>query len=177
MFLFFLFDPFSFSDLFKNEQKGKIFLIDPNIRRNVGDNLITYGELVFLDSLGYKDYRECGIAMGEFAPCDFSHFNDENVDMGIWQGGGNWGNLYKIKQKRQTRRLESLVEIAKRGKKVLGMPQSLFYNDKREELSDANNFKSNSEKALDSQAAFERIVLTWRQIDSFERAKVIVYEA
>ena len=118
-FFFLLFDTFPCSDLFSNEPNGKILLIDPNIRRNVGDNLITYGELVFLDSLGYKDYKECGIAaMGEFALCDFSHFNDENVDMGIWQGGGNWGNLYN-QNKRQTRRLESLVKIAKRGKKVL----------------------------------------------------------
>ena len=159
------------SDLFVSEKKGKIILIDPNIRRNVGDNLITYGELVFLDSLGYKDFKECGIAQIEFEPCNYSDFDDESVEMGMWHGGGNWGNLYN-KLQRQPRRLKSLVEIAKRGKKVLGMPQSLYYDNKDEELDDAKMFQRKLDNALDSQTMFERIVLTWRQQDSFDRAKV-----
>lgn len=141
-------------------------------RPNVGDNLLTYGELVFLNSLGYKDIKVCGIVfLKEFPPCDFSDFNDDSVEMGMWHAGGNWGNLWKS-NRRQQKRLNSLVEIAKRGKKVVGMPQSFFYDNKEEEMQDTKLFQRLLETSLDKKSMFKRISLTWRQQDSYEKAKV-----
>lgn len=146
-----------------------------SVRPNVGDNLITYGELVFLNSLGYKDIKVCGIVFGrerELTSCNFSHFNDESVEMGMWQGGGNWGNLWRGKNGRQKQRFNSIVEIAKRGKKVVGMPQSFFYDNEDEEMQDTKLFQRLLETSLDKKSMFERITLTWRQQDSYEKAKV-----
>merc|ERR1719483_437128 len=38
-----------------------ILLIDPAYHNNVGDNLITYGELVLMEMMGFMNHTECSV--------------------------------------------------------------------------------------------------------------------
>ena len=52
------------------------------------------------------------------------------------------------------------------------MPQSFFYDNEDEEMQDTKLFQRLLETSLDKKSMFERITLTWRQQDSYEKAKV-----
>ena len=72
-----------------------LLLVDPAYHGNVGDNLISYGQLVLMERLGFTNHTECHIhqSMGLSQSCNnFSQF--ENGGLAWWQGGGNWGDLW-----------------------------------------------------------------------------------
>ena len=117
-------------------------LIDPSYHSNIGDSLITYGELVLLERMGYMNHTECSIKQsnGRSKECgDFASF--PNGGLALWQGkmiklkpmqievsndliiftskgGGNWGDLWFGNQR--LRRLWSFIQLAKKGRTIIG---------------------------------------------------------
>lgn len=113
----------------------------------------------------------------------------------MWQAGGNWGDLYRFIQ---TQRVGSLSNLLYSNYTVIGMPQSLYYANKTLEKEDAltmkrgiyNGLGFQSSKAMVTQQgemenipeddkaweqawehARARVVWTWRETKSFEKAK------
>ena len=75
-----------------------LLLVDPAYHGNVGDNLISYGQLVLMERLGFNNHTECNIIQSQALSrnCDnFSHL--ENGGLAWWHGGGNWGDLWDRK--------------------------------------------------------------------------------
>ena len=54
-----------------------------------------------------------------------------------------------------------------KGKTVVGMPQSLHYNNKDYERSDAENWMAMVKEKVGEELAREKMILTWRQQNSF----------
>ena len=52
-------------------------------------------------------------------------------------------------------------------KTVIGMPQSLHYNNKDYERSDAENWMARVREKVGVELAREKMILTWRQQNSF----------
>ena len=52
-------------------------------------------------------------------------------------------------------------------KTVIGMPQSLHYNNKDYERSDAEDWMARVREKVGEELAREKIILTWRQQNSF----------
>ena len=72
-----------------------LLLVDPAYHGNVGDNIISYGELVLMERLGFTNHTECHIhqSLRRSQSCNnFSQF--EAGGLAWWQGGGNWGDLW-----------------------------------------------------------------------------------
>jgi len=150
-----------------------LLLIDPSYTFNIGDSLIVYGELVLMERLGYSNHTECHIlqSMGRSRNCgDFSHLADGG--MAWWTGGGNWGDLC-CREAFTIRRMRSFTQLVLKGKTVIGMPQSLHYHNQSLELSDAADWMANVTQEVGEKLAKEKIVLTWRQRNSFAQGKSI----
>merc|ERR1719300_18903 len=146
-----------------------VLLIDPSYHANVGDSLISYGEVVLIERMGYMNHTECSIlqSYGKSKKCgDFSSF--PNGGLALWQGGGNWGDLWFGNQR--LRRLWSFIQLAKKGRTIIGMPQSLHYNNQLMALEDALTWMKNVSTNFHKQESLQKIVLTWRQENSFQKA-------
>ena len=97
---------------------------------------------------------------------NFSHFEEGGV--AVWHGGGNWGDMWSREELLLTR-LKSIATLAKKGKIVVGFPQSIHYNNKDLQTRDAKMFM---EKFSDFQDDLKKnVILTWRQENSFKLAK------
>ena len=164
----------SLSDVFSREElhnssSPPLLFIDPSYHGNAGDNFIAYGSLVFLEKMGFRNHTECNIAASiGFSPnCgNFSHFEEQGL--AVWQGGGYWGDLWEREQLLLTR-LTSTATLAKKGKIVVGFPQSIHYNNKDLQTRDAKMFM---EKFSDFQDDLKKnVILTWRQEKSYALAK------
>ena len=112
--------------------------IDPAYGGNVGDNLIAYGELVLMERLGVENHTECHViqSQGRSRWCkDFSWTGKGGAAW--WHGGGNWGDLWgggwagagPGHRGWLWGRLDSFLTLVGRGRRVVGMPQSLHYRD------------------------------------------------
>jgi pyruvyl transferase EpsO len=89
----------------------------------------------------------------------------------LYQGGGNWGDIWGEMQ--QCRR-DLLQEMAGAGvRRVIGMPQSMFYHpDTRQEKMQLDN------RAIDQlHKAGMNVTLYWRQANSYEDAQSSITSA
>ena len=86
-------------------------------------------------------------------------------------GGGNWGDLWFGSHRLP--RLRTFIELAKKDITVIGMPQSMHYNNKVLSLEDAAIWMKNVSKELPKGEAEQKIVLTWRQENSYQQAQTL----
>ena len=150
-----------------------LLLIDPAYGGNVGDNLIAYGEVVLMERMGYLNHTECNIgqSQGLSVDCDnFTHVPDGGLAW--WHGGGNWGDLWS-RDDLTLRRMRSFIQLAKKGKTVIGMPQSFHYLNKMYETQDADEWMEAVAAEYEEEQSRTRMILTWRQQDSYERASTL----
>ena len=166
----------SLSDVFSGDEfhrftKPPLLYIDPAYHENAGDNFITFGSLIFIEKMGSRSFTECNVisSQGLSPNCgNFSHF--EEGGLAVWHGGGNWGDIWSYYELFLIR-LNSIATLAKKGKTVIGFPQSIHYNDKDLQTRDAKMFM---EKFSDFHGDLKKnVILTWRQKNSFELAKEI----
>jgi len=111
-----------------------VLLVDPSYHSNIGDVMLTYGELCLFRELGIQSYTECGVfqSEGRNDDCKFDEVNSSSL--AVWQAGGNWGDLYYFFHKK---RLDSIKILMERNVTVVGMPQSLHYKSTSIQRQDA----------------------------------------
>ena len=63
--------------------------------------------------------------------------------------------------------MRTFIELVLKGKTVVGLPQSLHYNNKDYERSDAEDWMARVKEEVGEELAREMIILTWRQQNSF----------
>ena len=122
-----------------------------------------------MERMGFLNHTECHIAqsLGRSKPCgDFSQFSDGGL--ALWQGSGGWGDLWE-REMITMRRPITFVQMIKKNKTVISMPSSLFYADKKLEISDAKLWMDNIAKEANIEKSTNQIILTWRQNDSFSK--------
>ena len=166
----------SLSDVFSREEFHRfstppLLYIDPAYHGNAGDCFISYGSLIFMERMGSRNFEECNVisSAGLSQNCgNFSRF--EEGGLAVWHGGGNWGDIWTRKELFLPR-LKSILTLAKKGKTVVGFPQSLHYNNKDLQTQDAKMFMEN---LSDFQGDLKKnVILTWRQQNSYDLAKDI----
>ena len=64
--------------------------------------------------------------------------------------------------------MRTFIQLVEKGRTVIGMPQSLHYNNKELERSDAQHWMDSVRQAVGESEARQRMVLTWRQTDSLQ---------
>ena len=67
--------------------------------------------------------------------------------------------------------METFIQLVLKGKTVVGMPQSLHYNNKDYERTDAEDWMARVREEVGEELAREKIILTWRQQNSFINAQ------
>ena len=78
-------DKLDHPDIMKS--KSPVLLIDPAYHANIGDTMITYGELILIERSGYLNHTECGIlqSIGANQRCGtFAQF--PNGGLALWNG-------------------------------------------------------------------------------------------
>ena len=98
-----------------------LLLVDAAYHSNYGDTLISYGEKVLIERLGFKNSTECGIraSMNKNQACqNFSTF-ENGPGVAFWHGGGNWGDLWGYQK--HLKRMETMTELVLKGYNVIGM--------------------------------------------------------
>ena len=63
--------------------------------------------------------------------------------------------------------METFIQLVKKGKTVVSMPQSLHYNNKDYERTDAEDWMARVKEEVGEEVAREKMILTWRQQNSF----------
>ena len=63
--------------------------------------------------------------------------------------------------------METFIQLVLKGKTVVGMPQSLHYNNKDDERTDAEDWMERVKEKVGEEVAREKMILTWRQENSF----------
>ena len=63
--------------------------------------------------------------------------------------------------------METFIQLVLKGKTVVSMPQSLHYNNKDYERTDAENWMARVKEEVGEEVAREKMILTWRQQNSF----------
>ena len=67
--------------------------------------------------------------------------------------------------------MRTFIQLVQKGRTVIGMPQSLHYKNKELERSDAEDWNEHIREEVGVEVAGEKMVLTWRQKDSFNTSK------
>jgi exopolysaccharide biosynthesis predicted pyruvyltransferase EpsI len=167
----------------------RVLLVDPAYHGNVGDHMIALGELEFMKRFGYatESQSQCHyIQAGGFVPhcsgvIDKSNPTRVAQPLALWHGGGNWGDLWP---RIQEPRINSFANLLEKNFTIIGMPQSFHYDDAGLEKREAEQMKSNIAKAMWSRGqdasvldtkegrtqSMSRVVLTWREHESYEAA-------
>lgn len=172
---------------------ASILLVDPAYHSNVGDHMITLGELSLITSTVDEDpartippavLSQCSyIQAGNYVPpCDEVI---ANVSVGattpvprlaIWHGGGNWGTLWP---RAQEPRIQSFAPLLQAGYAIITMPNSWFYQDEASERADIDKIRRsiaaglnmNTTTALSAQSDLsKRVIFTWREQYSYDKA-------
>ena len=63
--------------------------------------------------------------------------------------------------------METFIQLVLKGKTVVSMPQSLHYNNKDYERTDAEDWMARVREKVGEELAREKMILTWRQENSF----------
>ena len=90
----------------------------------------------------------------------------------MWHGGGNWGDLWS-REGLTLRRMRTFIQLIKKGKTVIGMPQSFHYQNKEYEKDDAKTWMEDVAAEANEEESKAKIILTWRQPDSFEKGSAL----
>ena len=69
--------------------------------------------------------------------------------------------------------MRTFTQLVQKGRTVVGMPQSLHYNNKELEQSDARDWMDSVQQEVGEKLAREKMILTWRQKDSFDKSKAL----
>jgi exopolysaccharide biosynthesis predicted pyruvyltransferase EpsI len=115
-------------------------LVDPAYHGNVGDNMLTLGELELLQSFMHMPlpqqchyvqaggfYDVCTDVMTTSSAAAASAASSTNqTKVALWHVRGNWGDLWRDAQEV---RIPSFRTILNHGHTLISMPQSLFYLD------------------------------------------------
>jgi exopolysaccharide biosynthesis predicted pyruvyltransferase EpsI len=173
-----------FQDFFENNTE--VLLVDPAYHSNVGDVMLTIGELQLIQgTMQQEPPKQCHyIQSNHFYPlCDptiRALEGNNRHHLALWHAGGNWGDLWRDAQ---DVRIPSLATLLENEFVVISMPQSLYYEDPSLKAKDIISIKTKvamglgleSATALDTpegqQLAHSRVVLTWRERESFQEAK------
>ena len=155
-----------------NNAAPLVVLVDPSYHGNVGDHLITLAELTFLTRQHIHYVYQCGRTQtsnvvpdcgDDFTLPSISQPSSSSV--AVWQGGGNWGDLWRNIQQY---RIPSFAKLLKTHAKIVGMPQSLFYQDASVRDRDATTLRDSLHAV---NATNDQVVLSWRELDSFQQAQ------
>ncbi|KAG7370062.1 polysaccharide pyruvyl transferase [Nitzschia inconspicua] len=162
---------------FNGTFRQKALLFGPAYHSNVGDHMITLGEVEFLSRLGVKipeEIDECGQFWQDLIPdCEeLTWWKKENFDANgtpvILHGGGNWGDIWPRNQHFRIRSLDTLLQ---KNFTILGMPQSLYYHNDTLKKMDAQQIEailSSFKGTLTAQPTF-----LWRDQYSYDQAVVL----
>lgn len=116
-----------------------VALLDVPRHRNLGDTLIWQGTLTYLTKLGYKLVYQS----------DHSQYSQDIVDklptntVILLQGGGNLGDLYPMHNN-----FRHNVVAANHSRKIVLLPQSIFFSNDEELRKTANVFASHPNMVL-----------------------------
>ena len=144
-----------------------VMLLDPATHGNIGDNVINHAERLFLEQFKLvSDVRNnacCFDQCHEFPPCsnEISRFGREGA--AIFQGGGNWGDLYRSIQSERIKWLRVLAERVPHIK-VVSMPQSLYYQNMSTQMHESSLINAACGKFTQQPTLF------WRDEPSFKLA-------
>jgi exopolysaccharide biosynthesis predicted pyruvyltransferase EpsI len=147
-----------------------LLIIDPSYTGNVGDSMISYGQLVLAERMGYLNHTECGFlqSVGLNDDCNnFTHVADGGL--ALWQGGGNWHPVRWSEKGWSKWRMMSFIKLMEKGKTIIGMPQSLHYMNKKYEVSEAKEWMEATAADANKEKSKEKLILSWRQYDSFHK--------
>lgn len=100
-------------------------LLDVPDYDNIGDNLIWQGELDFLEKVPYQKKYECSYLFFED-----KHVRD--VNLLLFQGGGNFGDIYDAVQNFRLNLIRRYTN-----KKIIIFPQTIYYQDEKRISEDA----------------------------------------
>ena len=99
---------------------------------------------------------------------DFSQYAKQGIKLAVWHPGGNWGDIYYSFHKS---RMHTFGNLLKNGFTVVGFPQSMHFADLAHLDEDSELLKKEIEKSgVGMEDAKKRIILTWRQKNSYETA-------
>ena len=71
--------------------------------------------------------------------------------------------------------MRTFIQLVEKGRTVIGMPQSLHYNNKELERSDAQHWMDNVRQAVGATVSREKMILTWRQRNSFKAGRSLYH--
>ena len=142
--------------------------------------MLTVGEKTFLQNVGWNNsILECDYVQtaNQVPSCRKNLVEmSRQASVALWHAGGNWGDLWIDAQ---WPRIESFYELLLTGFTIVGMPQSLYYKDESMQKKQTEMIKENVQRGLkivewdnkNSQTLTRsRLILTWREEESFERA-------
>jgi exopolysaccharide biosynthesis predicted pyruvyltransferase EpsI len=171
--------------LLQSPSPDHILLVDPAYHSNVGDHMITLGELQFLqryvsslsNDTTLPTLSQCSyIQAGGYVPsCEveiprLAALYDRPV--AIWHGGGNWGDLWR---RAQEPRIASLRNLLGHGYTVLTMPNSWYYQDQRLEQQDVVQIRANVvEGGRGASGTAGRLVFCWREEFSYQQGATLL---
>jgi exopolysaccharide biosynthesis predicted pyruvyltransferase EpsI len=167
-------------------------LVNPAYHGNVGDTMLTMGEIGFLQktmNLGVPLQCHYNQAKGFYRSCAEIMIERDNQErnnkLALWHAGGNWGDLYEM----QVKRIDSFKPLLQHNYTIIGMPQSLHYSDKHTQDADVQKIKENivvglgivkahpkpiNTTTLDDpkirELAHSRVIFTWREQESYDLA-------
>lgn len=159
-----------------------ILLVDPAYHSNVGDHMITLGELSFFEGRSDGNVSQCSyIQAGSFVPpCETeiavsSHAMNR---LAVWHGGGNWGTLWR---KAQEPRVQSFRPLLQHGFAIVTMPNSWYYRDDTLEKKDVKRIRDalrsggvslnrSSTDHVPAASVKDQVVFTWRETFSYNKA-------
>ncbi|KAG7339496.1 polysaccharide pyruvyl transferase [Nitzschia inconspicua] len=152
----------------------RALLVNPAYHSNVGDHMITLGEIELLRRLGVKipeEIEQCRYSGQDLIPyCkSLKWWKEKNYQAGgrpaLLHGGGNWGDLWR---KNQNLRIQSLEIFLQKNFTILGMPQSLYYRDEDLKKQDADRIEAILSTFHGTVAA--RPTFLWREQFSYDEA-------
>ena len=145
-----------------------ILLVDPAQHNNVGDVLIVEGEKALAIEFGWgeRNIHECCVQQARSGPACKAAVRNGSYRLAMWHGGGNWGDLYYGVQ---LGRIASLRYLLDAGMAVVGMPQSFHYRNQAAQQADLRQLQALANSSAGSETR-KKLVLLWRQRDSFESA-------
>jgi exopolysaccharide biosynthesis predicted pyruvyltransferase EpsI len=142
--------------------------------------MLTVGEKTFLQNVGWNNsILECDyVQTANKVPSCKTNLAEmsRQATVALWHAGGNWGDLWIDAQ---WPRIESFQELLQTGFTIVGMPQSLYYKDESMQKRQTGMIQKNIQNGLsivewdtkNSQTLTRsRLIFTWREEESFERA-------
>lgn len=91
-------------------------------------------------------------------------------NLALYHGGGNWGNLW---ERHQAYRWHMFEVLLNRGMTVVSMPQSLHFTSADAAAEDRLILERLLNRTIGLHNASDRIILTWREQDSLNKAALL----